>query len=266
VVVPRVGFVGVGQMGRPMVDRLTAAGIPTEVFVRRDDLREELVGDGVAVADSVAELAGRSDLLILCLFDDDQVRRVMLESGVIATMRVGSVLASHVTGSPRVVVDLQAAAPAGVTVLDAPISGTSDHIRRGELTILVGGDLDAFERVRPAFEAYGRPILHVGGLGDALRAKLVNNLLFTVNLRVAVDAARLGRSLGIEPADLARIIGECSGASFALDLFRSRDPELAANGARHYLAKDVNAVRKVADDLGVDLGDLGQQANWVFGD
>jgi 3-hydroxyisobutyrate dehydrogenase-like beta-hydroxyacid dehydrogenase len=253
-------------MGRPMVERLVAAAVPIEVFVRRDEQRAEMLAAGVPVADSAADVAARSDVLILCLFDDDQVRRVMLDDGALASMRPGSVVASHVTGSPRLAVELQDAAPAGVTVLDVPISGTADHIRRGELTLLVGGDAQALERVRPAFETYARPIVHVGGLGDGQRAKLVNNLLFTVNLRVAVQAARLGRVFGFEPADLARIVGACSGASFALDLFRTRDPEALASGAKHYLVKDVDAVRIVADEGGIDLGELGRLAEWVYAD
>jgi 3-hydroxyisobutyrate dehydrogenase-like beta-hydroxyacid dehydrogenase len=220
----------------------------------------------VAIADSAAELAARCDLLILCLFDDAQVRSLMLDAGTIGHLRAGSVVASHVTGSPSLADELQHAAPAGVTLLDAPISGTSDHIRRGELTVLVGGDRQALDRARPAFESYADPIIHVGGLGDGQRAKLVNNLLFTVNLGVAVKAARLGRALGFEPPQLASVIGECSGSSFAFDLFKSRDPETLSAGARHYLVKDIDAVRVVADELEIDLGELGELAGWVYDD
>ncbi len=261
-----VGFVGVGHMGRPMVDRLVAAGVPTEVFVRRPELRAELDAGGVPVAETAADLASRVDLLILCFFSDVQVREVMLGDGVIGSMRPGSVLVSHVTGSPDLSVELQAAAPSGVTVLDVPISGTDDQIRRGELTLMVGGDAAALERVRPALATYSRPILHVGGLGDAQRVKLINNLLFTVNLRTALSASKLGESMGIEPAELSRIVSECSGASFPMELFQHAPPEAMATGARHYLVKDVSVIRGVAAELGIELGELGELANWVFED
>ncbi len=186
-----VGFVGVGQMGRPMVDRLRDAGWPTEVYVRRTELRDELQADGVPVADSPVELASRCDLLIVCLFNDTQVRDVVLDGGMVAAMRPGSVLVSHVTGSPELARALQEAAPDGVGVLDVPISGTADHIRAGQLTLLVGGEARYLERVRGPLKSYGEPIIEVGALGDGQRMKLINNLLFTVQLRIALDAAAL---------------------------------------------------------------------------
>jgi 3-hydroxyisobutyrate dehydrogenase-like beta-hydroxyacid dehydrogenase len=259
-----VGFIGVGHMGRPMVDRLVAAGVPTEVYVRRPEVRTELAAGGVAIADSAADLAGRVELLILCFFSDAQVREVMLDDDVLASMRPGSVLVSHVTGSPDLSVELQEAAPPGVTVLDVPISGTDEQIRRGELTLMVGGDRDALERVRPALATYATPILDVGGLGDAQRVKLINNLLFTVNLRAALAAAQLGVSMGIAPGELSRVVSECSGASFPLALFQHLPPEHLATAARHYLVKDVSVIREVAAAQGVDLGDLGELADWVF--
>lgn len=262
----RVGFLGVGHMGRPMVDRLVAAGMRPTVFARRAEVRADLAASGISVTDSTSDLAARSDLVILCFFSDDQVREVMIDDGVISCMRPGSVLVSHVTGSPDLPVALQAAAPDGVSVLDVPISGTDDHIRRGELTLMVGGDREALDRVRPALAAYANPILEVGGLGDGQRVKLINNLLFTVNLRTSIEAAKLGESMGISAAELSRVVSECSGGSFAIELFQHVPPEAMATGARHYLAKDVGVIRDVAASEGIDLGELGELARWVFED
>lgn len=260
----KVGFIGVGHMGRPMVDRLVAAGVPTEVFVRRPEAREELEAGGIVVAESATELAARSDLVILCFFSDAQVREVMFDGGVLAAMRAGSILVSHVTGSPQLSRDLQAAAPAGVAVLDVPISGTEDHIRSGQLTLMVGGDVAALDRVRAILATYSNPILHVGGLGDGQRVKLINNLVFTVNLRTALAAAELGESMGVPSAELSRVLSQCSGGSFAINLFQHMPPVGLVDGARHYLIKDVNTIRTVAGEQGIDLGLLGDLANWVF--
>lgn len=249
-----------------MVDRLAAAGQSIEAFVRRPEVRAELADAGIATADSAPDLAARSDVMILCLFNDAQVRELLLDGGLLQSMRSGSVLISHVTGSPQLSTDLQSLAPAGVTVLDVPISGTEEHIRRGELTLLVGGDEEALERVRPALATYCNPILHVGGLGDGQRMKLLNNLVFTVNLRTALEAAALGESMGIAPTELARVVSECSGSSFALDLFQHIPPQFMKESARHYLVKDVTTIRDVATDHGIELGELGALANWVFDD
>jgi 3-hydroxyisobutyrate dehydrogenase-like beta-hydroxyacid dehydrogenase len=247
-----------------MVDRLVAAGVPTEVYVRRPELRAELQAAGIEVAESPVELAGRVDLLILCFFNDDQVREVMLDGKVLNAMRPGSVLVSHVTGNPSLSVELQDAAPDGVTVLDVPISGTEDHIRRGELTLLVGGDAAALDRVRPTLQSYCNPILHVGGLGDGQRLKLINNLLFTVQLKVALEGASLAEAMGIPVAELSRVVAECSGDSFAIRLFQHIPPEVMKTSARHYLIKDVDVIRGVAAAQGIDLGELGELARWVY--
>jgi 3-hydroxyisobutyrate dehydrogenase-like beta-hydroxyacid dehydrogenase len=260
----RVGFIGAGQMGRPMVERLCAAGFATEVFARRVELQRELEAAGIATGTSAAEVGAGADVLILCLFSDSQVREVLLDAGGLAAMRPGSVIISHVTGSPQLAVELQAVAPSGVTILDVPVSGTADHICRGELTMLVGGEAEALEKIQPVLAAYGNPVLHVGGLGDGQRMKLVNNLLFTVHLRVGLEAAALAESLGISSSEFARVISACSGDSFAVRLFSHVNPTALAAGAKHFLAKDVNAIRDVADAQSLDLGLLGDLANWVF--
>jgi 3-hydroxyisobutyrate dehydrogenase-like beta-hydroxyacid dehydrogenase len=260
----RVALLGVGHMGRPMADRMVAAGVPIEVYARRPEVRADLDAAGISTTADAHDLVGRCELVILCFFNDAQVRQVMLDDGVLAAIRPGSVVVSHVTGSPSLSVELQAAAPDGVTVLDVPISGTDDHIRRGQLTLMVGGDSAALERVRPVLATYCDPILHVGGLGDGQRIKLINNLIFTVNLRTGLLAAELAESMGIAASEMSRIVSECSGASFAIDLFQHVPPEAMATSARHYLVKDVTTIREVAASLGIDLGELGQLANWVF--
>ncbi len=260
----KVGFIGAGQMGRPMIDRLSAAGFAMQVFARRAELQQELRAAGIGVGESAAQVGASADVLIVCLFSDAQLREVMFDNGLLAAMRPGSVVVSHVTGSPDLSFELQEAAPQGVAILDVPVSGTADHIRRGELTILVGGEMAPLETARPALASYGNPILHVGGLGDGQRMKLVNNLLFTVHLRVGLEAAALANSLGISSPDFARVISACSGDSFAVRLFNDAEPQAMAEGARHFLVKDVNAIEELAQAQGLDLGLLGDLAGWVF--
>jgi 3-hydroxyisobutyrate dehydrogenase len=261
---PRVGFIGAGQMGRPMVDRLVAARLPITVHARRPEHRAELAAAGIAVSDSPIDLAAASDVLIVCLFNDDQLRHLLLADGVLAALRPGAVLVNHVTGSPSLATELEASAPAGVSVLDVPVSGTAENIRAGRLTLLAGGQAATLDRVKPVLQAYADPILHVGAVGDGQRFKLVNNLLFAVHLRAAAEAANVAATMGIPAADLARVLAECSADSFALRLFAHALPDALVEGARPYLEKDVRTVQDVAAAGGIDLGLLGDLAGWVF--
>lgn len=258
-----VGFVGAGQMGRPMVDRLAAAGQRLTVLARRHEARQDLEAAGITVSGDVVALAGSVDVLILSLFSDAQLRSVLLDNGALAAMRPGSTLITHVTGSPDLVVELDARAPEGVRVIDGPMSGTAESIRDGHLTLLLGGDEADIEHVRPVLSTYADNILYVGVIGDAQRVKLINNLLFTVNLHMALAAAKLGGAMSISPSTLAKTLATCSGNSFALAQLERMPPELITTAARPFLVKDVAVVHEVAASMGIDLGVLGQLADWV---
>ena len=268
----RVGFIGVGQMGRPMVERLLSAGYPVTVYVRRPEVAAELANAGAQVLPTPAEVAAAADVLCVCLFSDTQLTELLLgaNSGgderhplVIDALRPGSYLVNHVTGSPMLAQELARRAPPGVRYVDAPMSGTGRDIRAGRLTLLVGAAAEDVESVRPVLAAYAEPVIHVGAVGDGQRIKLVNNLLFTVHLRIALEAARLGQSVGIEPADLARVLATCSGNSYAVALLQQAPPAAITESARPYLTKDVAVVRQVAEGLGIDLGLLGALSTWV---
>jgi len=265
----KVGFVGAGRMGMPMIERIAAAGMDLTVFVRRAEVAETVAAAGIDLAGSVEELAAMAEVLCVCTFDDAQLREVAFGAsgvgGALAALRPGAVLVNHTTGSPALAEELAVGAPAGVGVVDAPVSGTADQIRSGVLTVLVGATAEHLEMVRPVLATYASTVLHVGGVGDAQRIKLVNNLVFTVHLQVAALASELGRSLGIEPDVLARALQHCSGTSLPFSMLEQIPLNAALDGARPFLAKDTAVIRDVARDLGVDLGPLGDLAEWVDG-
>lgn len=261
----RVGFIGPGQMGRPMVERLLAAGTPVCVHARRAEVRAELEAAGAEVVEHAAEAMARSSVVICCLFSDAQLRSVLLDDGALGAARPGTLVLDHVTGSPALLDELVAAAPEGVQVIDAPVSGTADQIRAGTLTVMLGGPDEVVERARPVLAAYADPILALGPLGVALRVKLVNNVLFAANLRLAADAQRIARALDVELDVLARGVGRSSGATTALAIVGGHEVATVEQGARPFLEKDVAVVEGVAHELGLDLGELGRLASHYTG-
>ncbi|MCU4184056.1 NAD(P)-dependent oxidoreductase [Acidiferrimicrobium sp. IK] len=262
----RVGFIGAGQMGMPMVERIHGAGLDVSVFARRAEVVEALTAAGIPHAASIPELAASVDVLCICTFSDAQLREVALgPQGAIASLLPGAVLVNHTTGSPALAEEMQASMPAGVGLVDAPVSGSSDQIRAGQLTVLAGADPGCLEAARPVMATYASTILHAGGVGDAQRVKLVNNLVFTVHLRIAALAAGIGQGLGIGPEALSRALRHCSGTSLPISMLELRPVDALVAGARPFLRKDVGTVRDVAAELGVDLGMLGELASWVDG-
>jgi 3-hydroxyisobutyrate dehydrogenase-like beta-hydroxyacid dehydrogenase len=256
----KIGFIGVGQMGMPMVRRIHLAGGDLTVWARRVETIDELRAAGVDVADDPCELAASVDVLEVCLFSDAQLDEVLIGGGVAAQTRPGSVVMSHVTGSPTMYATLAAAAGAHVSIVDAPISGTAAQIAAGELTVLLGGSHVDVERVTPILETFAAHIIHAGPLGDAQRVKLVNNLLFAANVRLAGEAIRIGAEIGISQDRLVRAMAVCSGNTRALGLLEMQPFAPFATGIRRFLDKDVSVIEAVAAELGIDLGPLGALA------
>jgi 3-hydroxyisobutyrate dehydrogenase-like beta-hydroxyacid dehydrogenase len=251
-----VGIVGVGEMGRPVVDRLRAAGHDVTAFVRRPERAAALAQEGVDVAASVEAMAAGRDVVILFVYTDAQVREVALGTGLVEAMDPGSILVIHTTGSPLTAEAIAGRAAArGVGLIDAPVSGGPHKIVAGTITLLVGGAADDVERCRPVLGTYADPILHLGPLGTGQRVKLINNAMFGAHVQLAVEAVRVGRSFGIEAGALATTLGHCSGASFALELVAAfGSPEALVAGAGRFVHKDVLVAGEVAQELGADLG------------
>ena len=252
-----VGIVGTGEIGGAMAERMRDLGVPLIAFARRPEARAHLASIGVDIVDSLGDLGARCDVVIVCVFTDAQVSEVALD-GLLSAMRPGSVLVSHTTGSPSTYERLAAAAPAGVHIVDAPVSGAPSAARAGNITLLVGGDDAAVAKITPVLRTYASPVIHAGALGRGQQVKLVNNLLFAANVQLAVAAARFGEGFGFEPAELASILGVCSGASYATGLVSAMGSlETLVTGLGPFLDKDIAVVEAVSAELGLDLGILG---------
>ena len=254
----RVGFIGPGRMGAPMVARLVAAGHEVSVLGRTDETRTaigELGGNPVTAVD---EAAAPAELVVVCVFTDEQVREVCLDAGLVAAMRPGAVLVIHTTGSPDTARQIAAAARHHeVAVLDAPVSGGPHDIAAGALTVFVGGADDAVSRVRPVLKSYADPLLHVGPLGAGQSVKLVNNALFAAQIGVLREAVRLGERLGVAERDLLAALPHGSASSRVLNMVAGRGSVADfVETAGAFVGKDVDVVRTIVTGAGTDLGML----------
>ena len=254
-----VGFLGAGQLGEPMVERLLGAGHDVLVYARREEARQRLESKGAALADSVADLARRSDVLISCLFSDAQLRETGFgAAGFIANAKPGCVFVSHTTGTLSTLEALRDSSPAAPVVVDAPVSGTAEDIAAGALTVLVGGPSDAVSAVTPILAAYADPVVATGVLGSALALKLINNLLFAANAQLLAAATQLGERLGVAPEVLLSTLQVCSARSHAAEqAHRIGGMDRFAELAGPFLRKDIAACREAAAVAGVELGLLG---------
>ncbi|HEU4360524.1 MAG TPA: NAD(P)-dependent oxidoreductase [Mycobacterium sp.] len=253
-----IGFIGAGRMGEPMVLRLMAAGHRVLLYARRREVAERLAAAGAAVADSVADLARRSDIVIGCLFSDAQLLEVAAGAdGVLANAKPGAVFVSHTTGTVGTLTKLAADFPAGPMLLDAPVSGSPDDIAAGTLTVLLGGPDQAVARVRPVLAAYASPLIATGATGTALNLKLINNMLFAANAQLVGAAVELGRQLGVRDENLFEVLAVASGGSRAADYMqRAGGLQSFAKVVAPFLRKDIAACLAAAEDVGVDLGRL----------
>lgn len=256
----RIGLIGAGRMGRPIADRLIAAGHEVRLLVRTAEAREAAAVEGLDARASLAETVQDADAMFCVVLNDAQVRKVCLgNEGAIATMKPGAVLVQHTTSDPETARLLgEAAAANNVRVLDAALSGGPHDIAAGRLTLWVGGDETVLAEVQPLLEAYASPILFVGPLGNGQRVKLVNNALFVSQVGLAIDAVRLAGTLGIDEPAILAALQHGSGASRALGVVAGGGSVAAVAGRLGALmAKDVATVRDVAASSGADLGIIG---------
>lgn len=202
----RVGFVGLGNIGKPMALRLAAAdGVDLVVYDVAEAPLAELAEAGAGVASSVADLATRVDVVCVMVRDDEQVREVLAH--VVGSAAEGVVVVVHATVSPETPRQLASYAHGhGVTVLDAPVSGGAMGAVDGSLAIMVGGPDEAVARVRPVLEAMGSKVVHAGPVGSGTRFKLARNLLHFVAFTAATEAQRLAEAAGLSLTDLGDVV------------------------------------------------------------
>jgi 3-hydroxyisobutyrate dehydrogenase-like beta-hydroxyacid dehydrogenase len=249
----RVGFIGLGTMGKPMAANLVRAGFDVTVHDRVAEPAAELARLGARVAASPRDLAG-CDVVQVVVWDDAGVESVVLD-GVLPAARPGTIVAVHSTVSVDTCRKLaDAARGRGVSVIDAAISGGPPRAADGSLAIMVGGPVEAFETCRPVFDAIGKQVFHVGPLGAGMAAKLCNNLMVMVNLQTVVEALRIAAAAGIGPERMIELASAGTADSWALRhgfalMQRARSEPVASTQAQMQ-AKDLELAVRLARELG----------------
>jgi 3-hydroxyisobutyrate dehydrogenase len=214
----RVGWVGTGVMGRSMCGHLLADGYQVVLSTRTRAKAEELLQRGAAWADTPAAVAERSDVVFTMLGYPSDVRQVVLgEAGLLEGSREGTILVDMTTSEPSLAVEIaEAARPLGVRVLDAPVSGGDVGAQRGELSIMVGGEPEVLDAVRPCLELMGRTVVHQGGHGAGQHTKLVNQTLIAGNIVAVCEALLYGYRAGLNLEDVLRSVSTGAAGSWTL--------------------------------------------------
>ncbi|CAA9452595.1 MAG: 2-hydroxy-3-oxopropionate reductase [uncultured Rubrobacteraceae bacterium] len=205
----KVGFIGLGIMGRPMAENLIGAGHELVLYNRTREKAEELAGDNATVAGSPREVAEQSDIIITMLPDSPQVEEVLAgEGGVLEGLREGALIVDMSTISPVVTKELaEEAGERGASMLDAPVSGGDIGAIEGTLSIMVGGEEADFERAKSLFEAMGKTITHVGESGAGQVVKAANQIVVALTIEAVSEALVLGSKAGVSPAKILDVLG-----------------------------------------------------------
>jgi 3-hydroxyisobutyrate dehydrogenase-like beta-hydroxyacid dehydrogenase len=258
----RVGFIGLGNIGKPMALRLAAWEGGLTVFDIAAEPLAELEAVGATVASSVAELAAACDVISVMVNTDEQVRDVMGE--ILGAAKPGTVLAVHSTISPDLPPRLEdLGGRHDLLVVDAPVSGGSMGAADGTLAIMVGGSEEAFAAVSGPFALLGTEVVHCGPIASGTAAKLARNLLHFVSFTATGEALRLAEAAGIDLAALGRIVRHTDSITGGPGAIMLRDTAKEIQPGDFWLsifehvhalgAKDLGHAIELADRLGVDV-------------
>ncbi|HUH97808.1 MAG TPA: NAD(P)-binding domain-containing protein [Anaerolineales bacterium] len=246
----KVGYIGLGLMGKSIARNILKAGFPLVVHNRSTAAVDELVGEGAAAAKSPAEVAARVDVVFTNLPDSPDVEKVALGAkGIIEGAHPGLIFVDNSTIKPasaRMIAEKLGAL--GVLCLDAPVSGGDIGAKNGTLTIMVGGPAEAIEKVRPIFNAMGKTVTAVGDSGAGQVAKAANQIMVAAQMAAMGELLIFARRAGVDPQKVVEAIKAGAAQCWTLDV---KPPRLFAGnrapGFKAYMQlKDMRIVMETA--------------------
>jgi len=254
---PRIGFIGLGIMGKPMARNLMKAGFPVTVHNRSQAKLEELVKEGASRAASAREVASATDIVITMLPNSPDVELVALGAGGIKEgARAGQLFIDMSTINPIVSQKIaKELVPLGVAMVDAPVSGGERGAIDGTLSIMAGGAPEDFERALPVFNALGKTITHMGPIGTGGFTKLANQIIVAVNLTAIGEALVFGTKAGVDPQKMIRALAGGLAGSKCLD--QKSEKILSGDFAPGFKIdlhfKDLNLIQDAARSVGMPI-------------
>jgi 3-hydroxyisobutyrate dehydrogenase len=256
----KIGFIGLGRIGKPMAKNILDAGYDLTVYDLRVQAVTELVGRGAASAQSPREVAARAEMIALAVVDDAQVEEVLTGAhGVFESALPGSIIAIHSTVLPQTVKRLaEIAQRTGVHVIDAPVSGGETGAREKALCYMVGGEAKLLERCREVFSTSAAEIVHMGELGSGAAAKLIVQVVTCLNMLAAHEAEIVAGGTGLNFAALQKVLHSSSAQSFVVDNWLERfklaqDPMAIRRRRTEVFQKSLAPALELARQLGLSL-------------
>lgn len=218
---PRVGFVGLGQMGKWMAINVWKAGFPLAVYDIRPSPVDELVQHGAVGGLNSEDVAKQSDVVLLSLPDVPEVEEVIFgEKGLAKGLAPGSVIVDLSTISYLATLRIEKALrEKGIVFIDAPVSGLEARAKNATLTIMVGGDPEDVEKIRPVLEVIGNNIVYTGGIGNGQLTKIINNLFYNISVAAMAELLPMAVKMGLDPEAVFKVVSTGTGRTFGLEFF-----------------------------------------------
>lgn len=252
----KIGFIGLGLMGRAMVECLQKGGHDLIVLGNRDRTGvTEALSRGGTEAANARELTGSADVVMICVGNSDQVEsRIFGDDGVLAGVREGQIVIDFGTSLPASTLRIGAAlAEKGAAYLDAPLGRTPAHAKDGLLNIMCSGDRAAFDRIKPVLDVVGENVFHLGKLGNGGTIKLINNYYSMTAVCALAEAFVLADTAGIDRQSVYEVIAAGPNHSGMMDFIRNYAVEGKIDLAFSIgnAAKDLGYYQRMAQDLGL---------------
>ena len=253
---PRVGFIGLGIMGQSMASHLLAAGHPMAIYNRSPEKTEALVARGAKAVNTPAQVANQSDIVITMVGYPRDVEEIWLGSEGLIAQAKNALLIDMTTSSPALAKRLaEIGSKAGHQVLDAPVSGGDVGARDAKLSIMVGGELTAFEKALPIFNLMGSKVVRMGDAGAGQHTKMSNQIVIASTIMGVSEGLSYAKRAGLDPHALLECIGAGAAGGFQLNVMGARiaKGDFAPGFLIEHFLKDLGIALNEAEQMGLDL-------------